>query len=101
MTMMTRVTNQSAGKPESDSNTWTVASAKAHFTEVVERARGRGPQTITRYGRPAAVVVAPDEWERKTTRVGSLADFFATSPLRGVDDLVIERRVDLPRDAAV
>jgi prevent-host-death family protein len=98
---MTRVTNESPGRPEPGSDTWTVAGAKAHFSEVVARARGRGPQTITRNGRPAAVVVAPDEWARKTRRVGSLADFFAGSPLREADDLVIERRVDLPRDTAL
>jgi prevent-host-death family protein len=99
--MVTRVTNESADKPESGPDTWTVAGAKAHFSEVVARARGRGPQTITRNGRPAAVVVAPDEWERKTTRVGSLADFFATSPLRGAEDLVVDRPVDLPRNTGL
>jgi len=28
------------------------------------------------------VVVAADEWERKTRRKGNLAEFFASSPLR-------------------
>jgi prevent-host-death family protein len=99
MTMMTRVTNPAADGSDSDPDTWTVARAKAHFSEVLERARGRGPQTITRNGRPAAVVVAPDEWDRKSRRVGSLAEFFATSPLRGADDLLIERAPDLPRSS--
>ena len=36
---------------------WTVAEAKAKFSQVIERAR-TGPQTITRNGRPAAVVVS-------------------------------------------
>ena len=44
--------------------------------------RSLGPQTITRNGRKAAVIVADDEWERKTHRKGNLADFFASSPLR-------------------
>jgi prevent-host-death family protein len=61
---------------------WTVAQAKAKFSEVIDKARSLGPQTITRNGRKAAVVVAVDEWERKTRRQGSLADFFASSPLR-------------------
>ena len=64
-------------------DTWTVAEAKAKFSEVIERARSGGPQTITRNGRTAAVVVAAEEWERKVRRSGSLADFFAASPLRG------------------
>ena len=101
MTMMTRVTNSRPEEPEPGSDTWTVASAKAHFSEVVVRARDRGPQLITRNGRPAAVVVAPDEWARKSRRVGSLAEFFAGSPLREATDLVIERRADLPRNTAL
>ena len=61
---------------------WTVAEAKAKFSEVIDRAKSDGPQTITRSGRTAVVVVAAEEWERKTKRKGSLADFFAASPLR-------------------
>ncbi|MGH9436126.1 MAG: type II toxin-antitoxin system Phd/YefM family antitoxin [Terriglobia bacterium] len=63
-------------------HTWTVAEAKAKFSEVIDRARSAGPQTITRHGRTAAVVVATEEWERTTRRKGSLAEFFASSPLR-------------------
>jgi hypothetical protein len=29
------------------------------------------------------VIVATEEWERKSKRAGNLAEFFATSPLRG------------------
>ena len=61
---------------------WTVAQAKAKFSEVIDKARSLGPQTITRNGRKAAVVVAAHEWERKTRRKGNLAEFFASSPLR-------------------
>jgi len=61
---------------------WTVAEAKAKFSEVIDRAQSDGPQTITRNGRTTAVVVAAEEWERKTRRKGNLAEFFATSPLR-------------------
>ncbi len=66
-----------------NSQTWTVAQAKAKFSEVLEQANSTGPQTITRNGRTTAVVVAADEWERKTRRSGNLAEFFAASPLRG------------------
>lgn len=62
---------------------WTVAEAKAKFSEVIEKANSEGPQTITRNGRRAAVIVAVEEWERRTKREGTLADFFAASPLRG------------------
>jgi prevent-host-death family protein len=75
---------------------WTVADAKARLSELIDRARMDGPQTITRRGRPAAVVVSVEEWERKSKRTGNLAEFFAASPLRqsGID---IKRRKDRPR----
>jgi prevent-host-death family protein len=79
------------------SRTWTVAEAKAKFSELIEQARARGPQTVTRNGRPAVVLVAAEEWERKTKRTGNLAEFFAASPLRG-SGLVVERSKDKPRD---
>ncbi len=66
-----------------DAQVWTVAEAKAKFSEIIQRAMSEGPQTITRKGRTAAVVVGADEWQRKTKRVGNLAEFFAASPLRG------------------
>jgi len=75
---------------------WTVAEAKAKFSEIIERAMSEGPQTITRKGRTAAVVVGAEEWERKTKRVGSLAEFFAASPLRG-SGLKVRRRKERPR----
>jgi prevent-host-death family protein len=62
---------------------WTVAQAKAKFSEVIDRAESEGPQTITRNGRTTVVLVAAGEWERKTRRKGNLAEFFAASPLRG------------------
>ena len=64
--------------------TWTVAEAKAKLSEVIERAQSGGPQTITKNGRTAVVVVDAEEWERKTKRTGNLAEFFAASPLRQV-----------------
>ena len=66
-----------------DRQIWTVAEAKAKFSQVIDRAMSLGPQTITRKGRTAVVIVGADEWQRKTTRVGNLAEFFASSPLRG------------------
>ena len=79
-----------------NTGTWTVADAKARLSEVIERARSGGPQTITRNGRAAVVVVAVEEWERKTKRIGNLADFFAASPLRG-SGMRTKRLKDRPR----
>ena len=76
---------------------WAVAEAKARFSEVIDRALAEGPQVITRKGRTAVVVVAAEEWQKKTKRHGSLADFFAASPLRG-SGLKIERTKGKPRN---
>lgn len=78
---------------------WSVAQAKAQLSEVIDRATVEGPQVITRHGKATVMVVSTEEWERKTTRRGTLADFFAASPLGG-SGLVIERLTDGPRDGA-
>ena len=71
-------------------DTWTVTAAKARFSKVIDRARSDGPQRITRKGRPAALIVAAEEWERKTRRSGHVAEWFAASPLRK-SELCVER----------
>ncbi|MDP3256303.1 MAG: type II toxin-antitoxin system Phd/YefM family antitoxin [Bosea sp. (in: a-proteobacteria)] len=70
---------------------WSVASAKARFSEMIEQAKTDGPQTITRNGKPTAILVSVEEWERKTARKGTFADFLLNSPLRGSG-------IDLTRD---
>jgi prevent-host-death family protein len=83
-------------KEAMETQTWTVAEAKAKFSEVIDRAMSQGPQTITRKGRTAAVIVGADEWQRKSARVGNLAEFFAASPLRG-SGLKLRRPKSRPR----
>jgi prevent-host-death family protein len=73
-----------------------VAQAKAKLSEVIALAQAHEPQLITRNGREAVVVVSVEEWRRKATRSGSLAEFFAASPLRG-SGLDVGRRKDRPR----
>ena len=79
-----------------DSMSWTVAGAKAKLSEVMERAQS-APQTITRNGKPSVVVVSAEEWQGKTARKGSLAEFLLESPLHGAD-MDLERQGDEPRD---
>ena len=79
---------------------WTVAQAKAKLSEVIERARSGGPQTITRNGRTAVVVVDAQEWERRTRRTGNLAEFFAASPL-SKSGLKVKRSKERPRKVAL
>ncbi|MBV8200905.1 MAG: type II toxin-antitoxin system Phd/YefM family antitoxin [Acidobacteria bacterium] len=87
------MTNMTNPRPR----TWTLADAKAHLSEVVESALKKGPQVITRHGRETVVVVAAEEWKRKGRRQGTLADFFAASPLRD-SGLEVERPHYGPRD---
>ena len=61
---------------------WSIADAKARLSEVVDKSRS-GAQTLTRNGKPVAVVVGIDEWKRRTERKGTLLDFFKASPLWG------------------
>ena len=93
MTIMT-ISKRLAGTARVDS--WTVAEAKAKFSEMIRRAETDGPQTITRNGRTTVVVVPAEEWDLKTKRTGSLADFLAESPLRR-SKLHVARRRERPR----
>ncbi|WP_020494458.1 type II toxin-antitoxin system prevent-host-death family antitoxin [Verrucomicrobium sp. 3C] len=78
MTIVVSKTRKEAGSIEA----WSVSKAKAKLSEGIQRALSDGPQTITRKGRKAVVVVSAEEWERKTRRTGNLAEFFAESLLR-------------------
>jgi len=76
---------------------WSLAEAKSRLSEVIRQAERQGPQTVTRHGRTAAVVVAAEDWKRRRKRRVDLAEFFARSPLRG-SGIKIERIKDRPRD---
>ena len=67
------------------SGSWTVAEAKARFSEVIDKARHQGPQEITRNGKSAVVIVDAGQWEQaqRRNRHGSFVDFLMASPLRG------------------
>ena len=76
---------------------WQVKDARASFSELVDKALREGPQIVTRNGKPAVVVVAAEEWNRRNRRRGDLVDFFAASPLRE-EGLEIPRLADSPRE---
>ena len=79
-----------------DPTTWTVKEAKAKFSEVIDKAQTAGPQTVTKNGKSAVVIVSAEEWTRKTRRTGNLTEFFAESPLRE-SGLTVSRLQDSPR----
>lgn len=70
---------------------WQLQEAKARFSELVRQAAHDGPQEITLHGRPVAIVVSREEFDRL---VGgrSLVDFMQRSPLREIEE------IDFPRD---
>lgn len=43
---------------------WPVQDAKARFSELLERCLSEGPQTVTKRGVEAAVLVPVQEWHR-------------------------------------
>ena len=43
---------------------WSLQDAKNRFSAVVEAARNGVPQTVTKHGKPAVVVVNAEEYER-------------------------------------
>ena len=78
---------------------WQLQTAKARFSELFRRARSEGPQYVTRGGKEAVVIVPSEEFDRLTARARqplSLVEFFAQSPLAGVD-LDLERKPDYGR----
>jgi prevent-host-death family protein len=78
--------------------TWSVQDAKNRFSEVVEAAQ-RKPQTVTKHGKPAVVVVAADDYERlrhfERSQAPSFAQLLLAIPQDGGE---LPRRQVRPRD---
>lgn len=68
--------------------------AKANLSAVVDAAAAGEPSTITRYGKPEAVVVGYEEWLR-LSNVPSFARLLMSAP-EGID--AVERDPSPPRD---
>lgn len=69
---------------------WRLQDAKAQFSELVRRAREKGPQRVTVHGKDAVVIVDADEWDRLKKPVSGrdVVEALANSPQR---DVPIER----------
>lgn len=62
---------------------WQVQEAKAKFSELLETSRTSGPQTVTKRGAKAAVLVSVEEWERmKQSARSDLKDLLLSSEAR-------------------
>lgn len=78
-------------------NVWQIQEAKAKFSQIVEDANVKGHQTITKQGKPVAVILSKKEYDKITKPKTSLLAFFKSAPCQDVD-LDIQRQKDLPRD---
>jgi prevent-host-death family protein len=84
----------------SPANEWQLQDAKARFSEVFRLAHERGPQRVTRHGQVAVVVLREEEYARlvkSSSRQGTLAEFFARSPLAG-SGIDLDRQRDFGKD---
>jgi prevent-host-death family protein len=94
------VEKASGGKGKPALREWQLQEAKARFSELFRLARERGPQRVTKHGREAVVILPAEEYARRAqpeAHTGSLAEFFAASPLRG-SGIDLRRPRDLGRD---
>ncbi len=64
---------------------WQIQQAKARFSEMVERARTEGAQSVTRHGKTVAVLVPLEEYRRLFGGAKGLKALLAAAPLQGVE----------------
>lgn len=72
---------------------WQVQEAKSHLSELIEDARNQGAQTITRHGKPVAVLISAEEYSRLRPR-RKVVDVLRSCPVPGLE---IKRLRDTPR----
>jgi antitoxin Phd len=75
--------------------------AKTTLSAVVEAAEKGEPTTITKHGRPAAVVISHGEWTKLKNRVPSFADLLLAIPPLDQDDLPKRRPARIVRKDVV
>lgn len=59
---------------------WQLQNAKNKFSEVVQRARAEGPQTVTVRGKRMAVVVSAEEYDAMRAGRATLVDDLLGGP---------------------
>ena len=64
---------------------WQIQQAKARFSELVDRTLKEGPQTVTRHGKPVAVLVPAEQYRRLSGKGKSLKAMLSAAPLRGFE----------------
>jgi antitoxin Phd len=76
--------------------TWQVQDAKTRLSEVIERARSEGPQSITRHGRERAVVLSIEDYRSLVAQRPDFKSYLLGGPK--VDDFPVERDPGSGRD---
>lgn len=67
------------------SDAWQLQRAKAELSKLIETSIAKGPQTITRHGRPAAVVVSAADYKTLRRRTPDFKAFLRKAPLYQLD----------------
>jgi prevent-host-death family protein len=76
--------------------TWQIQQAKSKLSELIELSRSEGPQTITKHGKPRAVILSMEEYESMRRKKPDFIEFLLTIPK--FDDLDLERSRDVGRE---
>ena len=74
---------------------WQIQHAKARLSEVIERARNEGPQTITRHGAERAVVLSIENYRALIAQRPDFNEYLLGGPK--VNEFFIERDRDTGR----
>jgi antitoxin Phd len=74
---------------------WQVQEAKTRLSEVIERARTEGPQTITRHGAERAIVISIEDYRALVAHKPDFKAHLLGGPK--VDDFAIDRDRDTGR----
>ena len=72
--------------------------AKSTLSAVIEAAERGEPTTITKHGRPAAVIISHQEWTRLMSKVPSFADLLLAVPHLAAEDLPERRPARIVRE---
>lgn len=73
---------------------WQLQEAKARFSTVVDQAQTEGPQTITRRGLEAAVVLSAEEYRVLLGKKRSFIEHLLSAPkIEGFAEMLEENRI--------
>lgn len=79
---------------------WQLQEAKNRLSELVECALHSGAQTITRHGKPVAVVISSDEYDLLRPK-RKLVDLLRECPRPGLSAPNLDRSREVARDVAL